>query len=168
MMNGAKIGSGVIEEDAELATRPDAALSPHHTFTPPPTCPPAAATLLWYWWDCSLLQRHGFVLVAHRAACLHNQQMTVERTHQCYQCYVYTTGTYTVGTARTMCYVCFVLSGRCRYVVWPVAPLPGTCASTLIIFLPTPPSLVAVAVCAARCSRPPHVVRAPSRPSVST
>ena len=27
-----------------LATRPDAALSPHHTFTPPPTCPPAAAT----------------------------------------------------------------------------------------------------------------------------
>ena len=44
MINGAKIGSGLIEEDAELATRPDAALSPHQTFTPPPTCPPAAAT----------------------------------------------------------------------------------------------------------------------------
>ena len=44
MHNGAKIDSGTIREADELATRPDAALSQHHTFTPPPTCPPAAAT----------------------------------------------------------------------------------------------------------------------------
>ena len=71
------------------------------------------------------------------------------------------------GPHYVLCFFCFFF-GKCRYVAWLVAPLPGTCASTLIIFLPAPPFLVAVAVCAARCSRPPHVVRAPSRPSVST
>ena len=50
-INGAKIGSGVIEEADELASRADAALSPHHTFTPPPTCPLAAAT---HWICCGI------------------------------------------------------------------------------------------------------------------
>ena len=42
-------------------------LHPHALQLPP-------LDLLWYWWDCSLLQRHGYVLVEHRAACLHHQQ----------------------------------------------------------------------------------------------
>ena len=49
-----------------LHTRPSL-LHPHALQLPP-------LDLLWYWWDCSLLQRHGFVLVEHRAACLHHQQ----------------------------------------------------------------------------------------------
>ena len=75
MINGAKIGSGSSKKTRNSQpgpTRPSlhttpSLLHPHALQLPP-------LDLLWYWWDCSLLQRHGFVLVEHRAACLHHQQ----------------------------------------------------------------------------------------------
>jgi len=39
----AEIALWTRQQGRELATRPDAALSPHHSFALPPTCPPAAA-----------------------------------------------------------------------------------------------------------------------------